>query len=77
MSAAGNDSTNANPDTVIVTIKDTKLYVPVATMSTKDYQKLSKLLSKGFERLVSWNEYKTKTENKNTINECRYQIKFC
>ena len=33
---------------------------------------LSKLFSKGFERSVYWNEYKTKSENKNTINEYRY-----
>ena len=31
-----------------------------------------KLLSKGFERSVYWNEYKTKTENKNMTNEYRY-----
>ena len=35
-------------------------------------QKLSKLLSKRFERSVYWNEYKTKRENKNTTNEYRY-----
>ena len=37
------------------TIKDTKLYVPVVTLSTKDNQKLSKLLSTRFERSVHWN----------------------
>ena len=50
-SAAGNDNTNANPDNIIFTIIDTELYVPVVTLSAKDYQQLSKLLSKGFERL--------------------------
>ena len=29
-------------------MKDTKLYVPVLTLSVKDNQKLSKLLGKGF-----------------------------
>ena len=42
------------------------------TLSSRDNQKLSKLLSKGFERSVYWNEYKTKSENKNTANEYRY-----
>ena len=42
------------------------------TLSSRDNQKLSKLLSKGFERSVYWNEYKTKSENKNTTNEYRY-----
>ena len=40
--------------------------------TSKDNQKLSKPFSKGFERSVYWNEYKTKSENKNTTNEYRY-----
>ena len=40
---------------IIFTIKDKKLYVPVVALSGKDNQKLSKLLSKGFEMLVYWN----------------------
>ena len=40
--------------------------------STKDNQKLSKCLSKEFERSVYWNEYQIKSENKNTIGEYRY-----
>ena len=60
---------------IIFTIKDTKLYVSVVTSSTRDNQKLSKLLSKGFERSVCWNEHKTKTENKNNTNEYRSFLK--
>ena len=45
-------------------ITDTKLYVPVVTLKTEDNTKLSKLLSKGFKRPISWNEYKV-TPNKN------------
>ena len=52
MSAAGNDSANDNSHNIIFTIKDTKLYVPVVTLSARDNQKLSKLLGKGFERSV-------------------------
>ena len=33
---------------------------------------LKKTQRKEFERSVYWNENKTKTENKNTTNECRY-----
>ena len=40
----------------------------------RDNQKLSKRLSKGFKRLVYWNEYNTKTENKNMTNEYRYLL---
>ena len=35
-------------------------------------RQLLKLPSKGFERLVYWNEYETKSENRNTANEFRY-----
>ena len=69
--AAGVDNTNANPN-FIFTVKDTKLYVPVVTLSARDNQKLSKLLSKRFEKSIYWNEYKTKNENKNTTIEYRY-----
>ena len=75
LSVAGNENNlnkNANANNIIFIIKDTKLYVPVVTLSAKDNQKLSKLLSKRFERSVYWNEYKTKNDNKNTTNEFRY-----
>ena len=39
-------------------IADTKLYVPVVTLKTKDNAKFSELLSKEFERSVYWNKYK-------------------
>ena len=42
------------------------------TLSARYNQKLSKILSKGFERSIYWNEYKTKSENKNITNEFRY-----
>ena len=67
------DNNYANSNNIIFTIKDTKLY-PVVILSARDNQKLSKLLSKGFERSVFWNEYKTKYENKNTTNEYRYLL---
>ena len=70
LSVTGTDNANGNnDDNVIFTIKDTKLYVPVATLSVKDNQTVSKLLSKGFGRSVYWNGYKTKSENKTTTNE--------
>ena len=72
MSAAGTDNANADFNNVIVTIKDTKLHVHVVTLSAKDNQKLSKCLSKGLKISVYLNEYKTKSGNKNTTNECRY-----
>ena len=54
LAAAGADiiDNNNNNANIIFTIKDTKLYVLVVTLSAKDNQKPSKLLSKGFERSV-------------------------
>ena len=61
---AGTDNTDANVENIIFTINNTKSNVPVVTLLAKDNQKLSKLLSKGLERLVYWNEYKTKSDNR-------------
>ena len=74
MSVAGTDNANGNNDdnNIILTIKDTKLYVPIATLSARDNQKLSKLLSNEAERSIYWSEYKTKSEIKNAANESWY-----
>ena len=69
LSTAGQENANDRDHNIIVTIEDTKLYFPVVTLSARDNQKLSKLLSKGFKRSVYWNKYKTKSENKNITNE--------
>ena len=63
----GTDNIN-NRDYVIFTIKDTRLYVFVVTLSARANQKLSKLLSKEFKRSVYWNEYKIKVNIKQQIN---------
>ena len=41
----------------IFKITNTKLYVPIVTLSSKDNAKLVKLLEEGFNRPVYWNEY--------------------
>ena len=38
-------------------ITDTKLYVPVVTLSTKDNSKLFQQLMSGFKKIISWNKY--------------------
>ena len=62
LAVATADNADAKSNNIIFTIQDTKLYVLVTTLSAKDNQKRSKVLSKGFERSVYWNEYKTKRE---------------
>ena len=72
LTANDNDYANANSNIIIITIKDTKLYLLVVTLLVKDNRKLSKRFSKGFERSIYWSEFKTKSENKNTTNKYRY-----
>ena len=55
LSATVAENANGNPNSIIFTIKDTKLYVPVVNLLGKDNQKLSRILRKGFERSVYWN----------------------
>ena len=44
------------------TITETKLYVPVVTLSTQDNAKLLPQLKSGFKRTNSWNKYLSKPE---------------
>ena len=66
---------NRSKDCVISTIADTtfkiantKLYIPIVTLSSKDYVRLVKLLEEGFKRSVYWNEYQTKIETRDLDN---------
>ena len=43
-------------------ITDTKLYVPVVTLSTKENAKLLQQLKLGFKRVINWNKYLSKPE---------------
>ena len=49
-------------------ITNTKLFIPIVTLSSKDNVKLVKLLEEGFKRPVYWNEYQTKIESRNLDN---------
>ena len=46
-------------------INDTKLYVPVVTLSKEDNKDCIEQRDKGFQRSIYWNEYKTKEINEN------------
>ena len=66
---------NWTKDCVMSTIADTtfkitntKLYVPIVTLSSKDNVKVVKLLEEGFKRPVYWNEHQTKIESRNLDN---------
>ena len=47
-------------DTAKFAITDTKLQVPIVTLSTKDSPSLAKQLKERFKRSVYWNSYETK-----------------
>ena len=42
MWAAGGDNADTNSNNITFTIKDTKLYIPVVTLSTKDVKVIKK-----------------------------------
>ena len=44
-------------------IDDTKMYVPVVTLSKEDNKDFIEQQNKGFQRSIYWNEYKTKEIN--------------
>ena len=44
-------------------ISDTKLYVPVVTLSKEDNKDFIEQQNKGFQRSIYWSEYKTKEQN--------------
>ena len=50
-----------NNQNSIFQINDTKLYVPVVTLSTQENIKLIKQLESGFKRTIKWNQYLAKT----------------
>ena len=60
--AQGGNSTVAaanNPTDATFKTTDTKLYITVVTLSTKDDNKLSEQLKTGFKRTIKWNKYKS------------------
>ena len=63
---------NDDGGTVFI-INDTKLYVPVVTLSKEDDKDFIEQQNKGFQRSIYWNEYKTKeqTEDANA-NATKY-----
>ena len=58
---------NQAGDAVFI-INDTKLYVPVVTLSKEDKKDFIEQQNKGFQRSIYWNEYNTKEQNENAAN---------
>ena len=54
-------------DDAVFIINDTKLYVPVVTLSKEDNKDVIEQQNKGFQRSIYWNEYKTKEKDEDRL----------
>ena len=54
-----------NDGNAVFIINDTKMYVPVVTLSKEDNKDFIEQQNKGFQRSIYWNEYKTKSQTEN------------
>ena len=70
------DMTVANnpPTGLEFQIKDTKLYVPVVTLSKENDIKLLEQLKSGFKRTIKWNKYRSQMTIQNNNNNLNYLI---
>ena len=60
-------------DDAVFVINDTKLYIPVVTLSKEDNKDFIEQQNKGFQRSIYWNEYKTKEqEEAGNANATKY-----
>ena len=55
-------------------ITDTKLYVPVVTLSKENDTKLLEQLKTGFKRTIKWNKYRSQMSIQNNHNNLNYLI---
>ena len=63
-----------NPTNATFQITDTKLYVPVVTLSTKDDNNFLEQLKSGFKRIIKWNKYRSEMTNQTKTNYFNYLI---
>ena len=69
MTVANNPSTGLE-----FQINDTKLYVPVVTLSKENDQKLLEQLKSGFKRTIKWNKYRSQMAIQPQDNNLNYLI---
>ena len=63
-----------NPENATFQITDTKLYVPVVTLSKENDIMLSENLKSGFKRTIKWNKYRSQMIIQNNKNNLNYLI---
>ena len=67
-------ATTANNQNPSFQRNNTKLHVPVVTLSTQENRKLLKQLKSGFKRTITWNKYLAKTKNQSRNRYLDYLI---
>ena len=72
----GNPATAAvdNPTNAIFKTEDTKLYVPVVTLSNKNDTNFLEQLKSGFKRTIKWNKYRSEMTNQTKTSHLNYLI---
>ena len=63
-----------NPKNTTFQITDTKLYVPVVTLSKGNDIKLLEKLKSGFKRTIKWNKYRSQMSVQSYNNNLNYLI---
>ena len=69
-----NTRRHTSPTNATFKITDTKLYVPVVTLSTKDDNNFLEQLKSGFKRIIKWNKYRSEMTNQTKTNNLNYLI---
>ena len=74
---AANDSNvkpavNVSATSATFKITNTKLYVPIVTLSTEDDNKFLEQLKSGFKRTITWNKYRSEMTNQTKNNNLNY-----
>ena len=62
------------PTNATFKITDTKLYVPVVTLSTEDNNNFLEQLKSGFKKTIKWNKYRSELTNQTKTNNLNYLI---
>ena len=62
------------PTNATFKITDTKLYVPVVTLSTKDDNNFLEQLKSGLRKTIKWNKYRSEMTNQTKTNYLNYLI---
>ena len=62
------------PTNATFKITETKLYVPVVTLSTEDDNNFLEQLKSGFKRTIKWNKYRSEMTNQTKTNHLNHLI---